>query len=94
MNYTHIFIVILLFVDFFQFFKLDISFIYISNVTPLPCFPSTKPLYHPPLPCFFEDALPPNYPLLPQHLSIPLHWGIKPSQNQRTPLPLLPDRKL
>jgi hypothetical protein len=31
------------------------------------------------------------HPLLPHCPSIPPHWGIKPSQNQETPLPLMPD---
>jgi hypothetical protein len=46
----------------------------------------------PPLPCFYEGAPPPTYPL-PFHCpSIPLHWGIKPSQDQGPPLPLMPDK--
>jgi hypothetical protein len=32
----------------------------------------------------------PTYPLPPHCCSIPLHWGIKPSQNQWPPLPLMP----
>ena len=71
---------------------MNILFIYVSNVIPLPCFPSVNPLSHPPLPCFFEGAPPPTYPLLPHHPSIPLHWCIKPSQDQGLPLPLKPDK--
>jgi hypothetical protein len=44
-----------------------------------------------PLPCFYEDAPSPTYPQLPHHPSIPLHWDIKPSQDQGPPLPLMPD---
>jgi len=39
-----------------------------------------------------RDAPPPTHPLLPHCPSIPLHWGIKPSQNQESPLPLMPDK--
>jgi hypothetical protein len=46
----------------------------------------------PPLPCFYEGAPPPTYPLLAHLHSIPLHWGIKPSQDQGPPVPLMPDK--
>ena len=55
-------------------------------------FPSAKSLSHHPLPCFYEGAPPPIHPLLPHCPSIPLHWGIKPSQDQGPPLPLMPDK--
>jgi hypothetical protein len=52
------------FSDFF-FFKLDIFFIYISNVIPFPGFPSENPLSSPPHPaqqpthsCFLALAFP------------------------------------
>jgi hypothetical protein len=32
----------------------------------------------------------PTYPLPPHHFDIPLHWGIKPSQDQWLLLPLMP----
>ena len=35
-----------------------------------------------PLHCLYEGAPSPTNPLLLQHPSIPLHWGIKPSQYQ------------
>jgi hypothetical protein len=71
---------------------LDILFVYISNVIPFPSFPSANPLSHPPLPCFYEGASPPSHPLLPHCPSIPLHWGIKPSQDQVPPLPLMSEK--
>ena len=55
-------------------------------------FPLCKPPSHPHLPCFYEGAPPPTYPLLPHHPSIPLHWGIKPSQDQGPPLTLMSDK--
>jgi hypothetical protein len=67
-------------------------FIYISNVIPLPHFPSANPLLDPPLPCFYESAPPPIHPLLPHCPSISLHWGIKPSQDQGLPLQLMPNK--
>ena len=51
--YTCIYMCVCVCVDFFIFvFSLlvDILFIYISNVIPLPSFPSTNPLAHPPFP--------------------------------------------
>ena len=35
-----------------------------------------------------------TYPLLPHHPSISLHWGIKASQDQGSPLSLMPDKAL
>ena len=83
MSYMHILHFVLL---------LDILFIYISIVISFPSFPSANSLSHLPLPCYNEGALPPTYPLPHHHPSIPLHWGIKPSQNQGPPLPLMPDK--
>ena len=37
---------------------------------------------------------PPTHPLLPHLSSIPLHWGIKPPQDQGPPLPLMPDKAI
>jgi hypothetical protein len=34
--------------------------------------------------------VPPTLTLLPPHPSITLYWGIKPSQDQGSPLPLMP----
>ena len=41
---------------------------------------------------FYEGTHPPIYSLLPYCPSIPLHWGIKPSQDQGPFLPLMPDK--
>jgi hypothetical protein len=76
------------------FFNLDILFIYISNVIPSLVSPLQKPLYPPPLFCFYEGMPPPTYPLLSQHPSILLHWSIKSSQDQGPPLPLISDKAL
>jgi hypothetical protein len=72
--------------SFFKNFLLDVFFIYISNVIPFPGFPSENPLSHPPSPCS------PTYPLPLPCPGIPLHWSIKPSQNQGPLLPLMPNK--
>jgi hypothetical protein len=56
---------------------LVILFIYISNVFPLPSFPSTSRLSPPPSPCLYEGAPPPFHPLLSQQPSGSLSWIIK-----------------
>ena len=48
--------------------------------------------FPPPFPCFYEGAPPTTYLPLPHHPSIPLYWGIKHSQDQGPPLPLMPDK--
>jgi hypothetical protein len=54
---------------------------------PLSRFLSANPLSHRPLACFCEGAPPPIYSLLPHCPSIiPLHRGIKPSEDQGPPL--------
>jgi hypothetical protein len=73
------------------YFLFVILFIYISNVIPLPCFPSSNPLLHPLSPCLYEAALPPTHPLLPY---IPLHWSIEPPPDQGPSLPLMPDKAI
>jgi hypothetical protein len=73
--------------DFILFFK-DIFFIYISNIIPFPDFPSKNPLSHTPSPCR------PTHPLRLPGLGIPLHWGIKPSQDQGPLLPLLSNKAI
>ena len=62
-------------------------------LSPFPVSP-LQTLSHPFLPCFYEGAHPSTYPLLPHLPSIPLHWCIKPSQDQGPPLPLMPDQFL
>ena len=68
---------------------MDILVIYISNVIPFPTFPSvnTYPILS--YPASMRVLPPPTYPFLPHH---PLHWGIKPSQDQGPPLPSMPDK--
>jgi hypothetical protein len=44
---------------------------------------------HPPSLCLYEGFPPPTNPFPPSHTHIPLHWGIKPSQNQGPLLPLM-----
>lgn len=46
------------------FLKLDIVFVYFSNVIPFPSFPSANPLFHLPLPCFYESAPPATHSCL------------------------------
>jgi hypothetical protein len=59
--------------------------------------PSRFPLQKlpiPPTPHFYAGALPPTHPILPYHPSIPLCWGIEPSQDQGPSLSLLPDKAM
>jgi hypothetical protein len=72
----------------YWFFKIG-YFIYLY----FKCYPLSQfPLSYPPLPCFYEGALPPTHPFPPNCPSIPLHWGVKPSQDQGPPLPLMLDK--
>jgi len=56
-------------------FLLDILFIYISNVIPIPGFSSTETLSHPPFPCFYEGAPHPNH-LLPTASSLTFSYPL------------------
>jgi hypothetical protein len=76
---------------FLFLFLLVILFIYISNVIPLPSFPSTSPLSCPPSPCLYGGAPPPAHTPLPQWPSVPLSCVIKPPQ---TSLPVMPDKAI
>ena len=76
----------------FIFFKLVSFFIYISNIIPLPSFPSENTLSHLPYLCFYKGASLPTKQLCHYCPSIPLFWGIKPSQDQGPPLPRMPDK--
>jgi hypothetical protein len=67
----------------FNIVLLDIFFIYISNVIPLPSFPSKTPPSLPPL------LYSPTHTLLLLGLGIPLYWGIEPSEDQGPLLPLM-----
>ena len=44
--------------------------------------PPRNPLSHPPSSCFYEGVTLSAYTLPHPSLHIPLHWGIKPSQDQ------------
>lgn len=63
-----------------------------------PCKPPIHPLLFckPSIPstflCFYEGAPPSTHSLPPHCPSIPLHWGIKPLQDQGPPLTLMPDQ--
>jgi hypothetical protein len=68
-------------------------FIYISNVILFLGFPFGTPLSDPPPLCFYEGA--PQLTLLPPPCPvIPLHWGIKPFQDQGPLLPLMPNKAI
>ena len=59
---------------------------------PFPVSPSAIPLICPS--CFYESPSPSTHPLLPHHPSIPLCWGIEPSQDPGSPLPSMPDKAI
>ena len=42
--------------------------------------------------CLYEAAPLPTHPLLPHQFSIPVSWTIKPPQDHRSPLPVMPDK--
>jgi hypothetical protein len=63
-------------------------FTYTSNVIPFPWFPSKSPLSYPLSPCS------PTHPLPLLCPGIPLHWGIEPSQDQGTLLPLMSNKDI
>jgi hypothetical protein len=80
-------------VDIFFLLFLIVYFIYLHfKCYPLSRFPLCKTPTPSALHYFCEGAPPPTHPLLPQHPSIPLYWGIKPSQEQGSPLPLMTDK--
>ena len=83
-----IFAFIIIIISFFFFLKnlLDISFIYISNVIPFPGFPSKNPLCPPVFPCS------PTHLLLLPCPGSPLHWDIKPPQDQGPLLSLMSNK--
>jgi hypothetical protein len=76
-----------------KFFKLDIFFIYISNVFPFPGLPFETPLSIP-LPPASEGAPPPTLLLLSFQLGISLHWGIKDTQVQGLLLSVISTRPI
>jgi len=90
-----IIVVVVVFVLNVLLFKFFIGyFIYLHfKCYPLSQFPSTTPYPISSSPCFYKGAPPPP-PLPPHHPGIPLHWGIKPPQNQGPLLPLMPDKAI
>jgi hypothetical protein len=76
---------------FFPIFLLVILFTF-QMLSPFPVSPSEIP--PPPPPCLFEGAPLPVHPLLPHHPNIPLPLGIKPWQDQGSPLPVMPNKAI
>ena len=78
-----------------QTFFLIEYFIYLHfNCYPFPGFSTGNPLSYPLYPCFYEGAPPRTHALLPHHPSILLQQGIKSSQDQGPPLPLMLDKTI
>ena len=63
-------------------------------LSPFPVSPLELPHPSPFLLCLFESAPPTTDPFRPHCSSIPLHWGIKPPQDQELPLTLMPDKAI
>jgi hypothetical protein len=85
----------LLFLFFvFYFLSLDIFFYLQFKCYPQSWFPLQKPLSLPHFPGLYECALPLNDPLPPSVPSILLHWGIEPTQDQESLLPLIPNKAI
>ena len=60
---------------------------------PFLVFPPQIP-YAIPSSCFYEGARCHTHTLSPHSPSIPLHWGIQPSQELGPPLPFMPDKAI
>ena len=70
-------------------------FIYLHfKCCPPSWFPLCKYPITSPLPCLYEGAPPLTHPLLSHRSSIPLHWGVKPPQDQGPPLPSMSDKAI
>jgi hypothetical protein len=79
---------------FLKFFKWDIFFIYISNITPFPGFPSRNLVTYSPSSWLYEGAIPPTHPLLHSFPCIPLHLDIEPLQAQGLLLTLISNKAI
>jgi hypothetical protein len=80
---------------FYSFrFLLDIFFIYISNVIPFSSYSRPQNPLQTSFPCFSEGVPPTTHPFPPPHLSIPIHRGIEPSQDQEPPFLLMPNKAI
>jgi hypothetical protein len=76
---------------YFTFFKIWIFHLFTFQMLS-PFLISTLQTPYPNLLTLLLWGCSPTYPLLSQGASIPLHWGIKPSQDQEHPFPLMPDK--
>ena len=74
-------------------FLLVILFIYISNIIPFLCFPSTNPLSFS-LSSLLLWGSSATHIFPPCNPGIPLLWGIKFPQDKRSPLPVMSDKAL
>jgi hypothetical protein len=77
--------------EYFLFFSWIFYLFTFQMLSPFPVSPLQTSYAIPPYSAS-ESALLSTYPLLPHCPSIALHWGIKTSQNQGPPLPLMPDK--
>lgn len=68
-------------------FSFFLSFFTVQMLSPFLVFLLQTPPSYPPPPAFIRVFLLPPY-----HPGIPLHWGIKPSQDQGPALSLMPDK--
>jgi hypothetical protein len=90
-THTHIYVYVYIYIHYF----LIGYFIYLHFKCYLPSrFPLHKPPIPSPFPCFYEGAPSSTCPLLPPHPYISLCWGIKLSQDQGLPLPLIADKAI
>jgi hypothetical protein len=84
---------LLKYIIFLFSFLLVILFIYISNLVPLPGFPSANPSSHPsPFVCMKVLPCPLSFP--PHRSGVPLCWDIKTLHNQGSPLTLMPNKSV
>ena len=79
-----------------RFFFLNIGyFVYLhSNVILLPGILSKSTSSHSPPTCLHKGPSPSTHPLQPHYPRISLNWGIKPSQEQGPPHPLIADKAI
>ena len=83
--------------SYFNFFFFFVEHFLYLHLKCYPLFPflSGNALSQSPFPAFMRVFSPaPTHPLRPPCPVIPLHWGIKLSQNQRSLLSLMPDKAI
>jgi hypothetical protein len=84
---------IFLLLEFHVFCKLYLGYSELQMLFPFSVSPLQTTYPIPSYPASMRVLLPPTHSLLPHCPSIPLHWGIKPSQeDQGPPLPLMPGK--